>query len=76
MMNIRVKLIVYIKSLVKKLKLNFRKNKVIDLIIMNGKKNKICGMIEETIIKIADTSISMNIHIVDSKDKTFLIDRD
>ena len=43
---------------------------------MDGKKNKTCGVAEEASIKIADANVSMNIYIADSKDETFLIERD
>ena len=44
--------------------------------MVDEKKNHTCGMAEEANIKIVDAMVSMNIHIVDSKDETFLIEGD
>ena len=60
----------------KKLSLNYRQDKVIELITVDRKKNRICRVAKETPIKIADTAVPMNIYIVDSKDETFLIRED
>jgi len=61
---------------VKKLDFNYQKDKVIELIIVDRKKNKTYRVVEKALIKIADVTVPMNIHIVDSKDKAFLIERD
>src|ERR1044071_10196819 len=76
MVDTGAELLVCTKPLAKKLGLNYQKDKVIELITVNGKKNKICGVAEEANIKIADANVSMNIHIADSKDETFLIGGD
>jgi hypothetical protein len=41
--------------------------------MIDGKKNCTCGVAEEANIKIADVMVPMNIHIINSKDETFLI---
>src|ERR1044072_4983749 len=64
------------KKLADKIGLTYRQDKVIELITVDGKKNRTCGVAEEANIKIADAMVPMNIHIVDSKDETFLIGRD
>ena len=69
-------LIVCTKPLIKKLGLIYRQDKVIELITIDEKKNKTCGVAEEAPIKIANANVPMNIHIIDSKDETFLIEED
>ena len=64
------------KKLADKIGLTYRQDKVIELITVDGKKNRTCGVAEEANIKIADAMVPMNIHIVDSKDETFLIGED
>jgi len=71
-----VELTVCIKKLAEKIDLTYRQDKVIELITIDGKKNYTCGIVEEANIKIVDVMVSMNIHIVDSKDETFLIGGD
>ena len=73
MIDTGAELTICTKPLAKKLDLEYRKDKVIELITVDGKKNKTCGVAEEASIKIADASIPMNIHIADSKDEAFLI---
>jgi hypothetical protein len=74
--DIGAELTVCTKPLMKKLDLIYRQDKVIELITVDGKKNKTCGVVEETSIKIADANIPMNIYIADSKDEAFLIGGD
>src|ERR1044072_1119162 len=74
--NTGAELTVCIKLLAKKLDLDYRKDKIIELIIINEKKNKTCKVAEKVLIKIADIMVSMNIHIADSKDEAFLIEGD
>ena len=76
MINTGAELMVCTKPLAKKLGLIYRQDKIIELITVDGKKNKICGVVEKASIKIADAAVPMNIHIVDSKDETFLIEGD
>src|ERR1044071_1219811 len=76
MIDTGVELTVCTKLLAKKLGLIYRQDKVIELITVDGKKNKTCGVVEETSIKIADANIPMNIYIADSKDEAFLIGGD
>src|ERR1043165_1443392 len=64
------------KKLADKIGLTYRQDKVIELITVDGKKNRTCGVAEEANIKIADAMVPMNIHIADSKDETFLIGGD
>ena len=64
------------KKLAEKIGLTYQQNKVIELITVDGKKNRTCGIAEEVNIKIADAMVLINIYIVDSKDETFLIGRD
>jgi hypothetical protein len=64
------------KKLADKIGLTYRQDKVIELITVDGKKNRTCGVAEEANIKIADAIVPMNIYIVDSKDETFLIGGD
>src|ERR1043165_5912564 len=73
MIDTRAELTVYTKPLAKKLGLDYRKDKVIELITVDGKKNKTCRVAEEASIKIADAAVPMNIHITDFKDEAFLI---
>ena len=76
MIDTGAELTVCTKPLAKKLDFDYRKNKVIELITVDGKKNKTCGVAEEASIKIADAAVPMNIHIADSKDEAFLIGGD
>src|ERR1043165_8226798 len=76
MIDTGAELTVCTKPLAKKLGLDYRKDKAIELITVDGKKNKTCGVAEEASIKIADAAVLMNIHIADSKDKAFLIGGD
>src|ERR1044072_7396824 len=64
------------KKLADKIGLTYQQDKVIELITVDGKKNRTYGVAEEANIKIADAMVPMNIHIVDSKDETFLIEGD
>src|ERR1043165_6237484 len=64
-MDIGAELTVCTKSLAKKLGINYIKGKIIDLITIDGKKNKTCGVVEKAMIKIADAAIPMNIHIAE-----------
>src|ERR1044072_1960888 len=64
------------KKLADKIGLTYQQDKVIELITVDGKKNRTCGVAEEANIKIADAIVPMNIHIVDLKDETFLIGGD
>ena len=74
--DIGVELTVYIKLLAKKLGLDYQKDKVIELITVDGKKNKTCGIAKKASIKIANVIVLINIYIIDSKDEAFLIERD
>ena len=76
MIDMKAELTVCTKPLVKKLGLDYQKNKVIELITVDGKKNKTYGIAEDVSIKIADAAVPMNIHIADSKDEAFLIGGD
>ena len=71
-----VKLTVCTKPLAKKLGFNYWKDKVIELITVNGKKNKTYEVVKEVSIKIANAMVSMNIYIANLKDETFLIKED
>ena len=44
--------------------------------MVDEKKNKMYEVAKEASIKIADIMVPINIHIVDLKDKAFLIGRD
>src|ERR1044071_5261694 len=73
LIDTRAELTVCTKKLADKIGLTYRQDKVIKLITVDGKKNRTCGVVEEANIKIANAVVPMNIHIVDSKDETFLI---
>src|ERR1043165_1497703 len=76
LIDTEAELTVCTKKLADKIGLTYRQDKVIKLITVDGKKNRIYGVVEEANIKIADAMVPMNIHVVDSKDKTFLIEGD
>src|ERR1044072_9532449 len=54
MIDTEAELTVCTKLLAKKLGLNYQKDKVIELIIVDRKKNKTCGVVEEVSIEITD----------------------
>ena len=76
LIDTEAELTVCTKKLADKIGLTYRQDKVIELITVDGKKNRTCGVAEEANIKIADAMVPMNIYIVDSKDETFLIGGD
>src|ERR1044071_9886296 len=73
LIDIGAELTVYIKKLADKIGLTHRQDKVIELITVDGKKNRTCEVAEEANIKIIDVMEPMSIYIVDSKNETFLI---
>ena len=73
MIDTKAELTICTKPLAKKLGFDNQKDKIIELITVDEKKNKTCGVAKEALIKIANATVLMNIHIADSKDKVFLL---